>query len=161
MTEFRQRSGSGDTPTGGKTRLLTNHGTDLPGHERLHGVVVQVHVDDALPDGLSDFGPQQHRASGFKDGSQDTGLPQGHHARAHGGTKRIGNVIGTHRKCQDKSYDETQDDHPQVLVHRHCGRGPLGAFLVRKSLKSAEPEVLRGVRLRVSVNSESALESAG
>ena len=40
MTEVGQRSGSGHIPTGGKTKLLTDHGTDLPGHERLHGVVV-------------------------------------------------------------------------------------------------------------------------
>lgn len=40
MTEVRQRSGSGHIRTGGKTKLLTDHGTDLPGHERLHGVVV-------------------------------------------------------------------------------------------------------------------------
>lgn len=76
--------------------------------------VVHLDVDDAISDGLADFGPQQHWAHCLKDSGQDAGLPQGDHPRAHCRAKGVGHIIRPHRESQDEGYDEAYHQQPQV-----------------------------------------------
>jgi len=103
------------------TTTLTKHGADGTSHEHVLGAVVHVDVDDALADGLADFGPQQDGAHGFKDGGQDAGLPQGHHPGAHGRAEGVGHVVGPHGEGQDERDDEAEHQQPQVGRHVRLG----------------------------------------
>lgn len=86
--------------------MLTKHRTYRPCHQDVFGAIVHVDVNDALPDGLADFGPQQHWAHRLKDSGQDAGLTQGNHSGAHCSTEGVGHVVGSHRERQDEGNDE-------------------------------------------------------
>ena len=122
---------------------LTDHGADLPRHQHRHRLVVQVHVDDARPDGLAHLGPQQHGAQRLEDGRQDAGLLQRHHAGAHRRAERVGHVVGPHGERQDEGYDEAKDDHPQVRLQIHLENRDFSLHAHNKNTKRAQRSVKR------------------